>query len=99
MDALDLSNYNMNMNMTEVKAFNGLCPECKELGQKSTVCVGSSSMTLMGSRPYYDEDGHYHNENPNLIMTDYRCSRGHKWRSTMRIKDMLKKPAVDIVYL
>ena len=82
------------MNMTEVKAFNGLCPECKELGQKSTVCVGSSSMTLMGTMMRMD-----HNDNPNLIMTDYRCSRGHQWRSTKRIKDMVKGPATNIVNL
>ena len=69
----------------EMKPFTGLCPTCQEEKQKSIVYVMRSSMTQMMSIPYYDEDGRYHNDDPNMIMNEYRCSRGHQWRTSSRV--------------
>ena len=66
----------------KAKPFNGLCPTCHGEGQKSIVYVMSSSTTQMMSIPFYDEEGRYHYENPNTIMTEYKCSRNHQWRSS-----------------
>ena len=58
------------------------CPKCEELGIKSKVYVGMSTSTLMYSAPYYDEDGNYHYDDPNIHETEYRCSNGHKFIGT-----------------
>ena len=55
------------------------CPECQAEGIRSCVNVGRSMTTLMGWSPYYDEDGNYHSDNPNITTTEYSCSNGHKW--------------------
>lgn len=55
------------------------CPECIEGGVKSRVFTNGSSTTLMGHSPYYDEDGRYHNHDPNIRQSSYRCSNGHAW--------------------
>ena len=36
-----------------------------------------TSGTLMYSAPYYDENGVYHHEDPNVYTTEYECSLGH----------------------
>ncbi len=56
-----------------------MCPECVKEGKKSCVYIGTSTTTLLAWTPYYDEDGGYHNENPNRITTQYSCSNGHRW--------------------
>ena len=56
-----------------------ICPECKRQGLKSRVYVGTSSVTLMYSAPFYDEEGKYHDHDPNTRTTSYSCSNGHKW--------------------
>jgi len=61
-----------------------ICPKCKELGLKSKVFVGMSTSTLMYFAPYYDyydEDGNYHYDDPNIHTTGYSCSNGHKFRT------------------
>ena len=48
------------------------CKECQELGASYTVdCVGSVK-TLIASKPYWDEDGNYHNEDPNIKIDEYK---------------------------
>lgn len=61
-----------------------ICPVCKELNQKSTVRdMGSSSTLLAWSPGHWDEDGNYvQHENPNRIITDFRCSNGHIFSQT-----------------
>jgi len=61
-----------------------LCPECKKQGLKSCVYEGISTTTCIGYTAYYDESGFYHNHDPNVTTTEYRCSNGHTWveRST-----------------
>jgi hypothetical protein len=55
------------------------CPECVQNNQKSRVAVGGSTRTLLGFTPFYDEDGNYHNHDPNTTSTQYSCSNGHTW--------------------
>ena len=55
------------------------CPECVKEGEKSTVVIGYGSTTDMGWQPYYDEDGEFHDHDPNWHGYNYRCSRGHEW--------------------
>ena len=60
------------------------CPKCEEEGKRSKVYVGGSSSTLLGWTPYYDEDGNYHNNDPNRITTNYSCSEGHNFMIVRR---------------
>ena len=53
------------------------CPGCK--GEPSKVYPGRISTTLLGHQPYYDENGVYHDNNPNITTRRYRCSRGHRF--------------------
>ncbi len=55
------------------------CPQCISEGSKSFVNLGGSLSTLMCSDPFYDEDGKYHNHDPNTSVSHYACSNGHKW--------------------
>ena len=58
------------------------CPECVKLEQKSIVYPGLTVVTAMGWTPYYDEDGQYHNHDPNWRTTGFRCSEGHTWQTS-----------------
>jgi len=55
------------------------CPVCEKKGLKSTVYPCCSTATLLWNEPYYDEDGKYHDHDPNAVTTDYHCSNGHRW--------------------
>jgi hypothetical protein len=55
-----------------------ICPKCKELGQKSHVYEEGGFKTLMGHQPYYNEDGVYHNHDPNRVKESFSCSEGHR---------------------
>lgn len=55
------------------------CEECVAEGERSTVTSLGGMSTLMGFRPYYDEDGNYHVHDPNTTTSGYRCSRGHQF--------------------
>jgi hypothetical protein len=61
------------------------CATCVEQGKRSVVYPGLTAVTDMGWTPYYDEDGQYHNHNPNWHTTGFRCSEGHNWqRSSLK---------------
>ena len=62
-------------------AFDGICPECKELGLKSTVTQLYGTTTLLNcGNGYWDEDGNYHAPEPcNTTTIHYECSQGHSW--------------------
>lgn len=53
------------------------CPVCVDKGYKSTVNEGASTTTCLAVVPYYDENGKYHYNNPNITTTSYCCSSGH----------------------
>lgn len=55
------------------------CPECIKEGKKSTISIGSSVITAMPVHRFYGEDGKYHEHDPNVRSTQYRCSNGHGW--------------------
>lgn len=54
-----------------------ICPECLKEGKKSRVFDKGASRTLMGSYPYCDEEGVYHDHDPNTYTYSYQCSLGH----------------------
>lgn len=55
------------------------CPECVKENKKSIIYVGSITRTMMGSRPYYDENGIYHDHDYNSSMIEHSCSNKHSW--------------------
>ena len=56
-----------------------ICEQCREQGRKSKVFPGMTFVTAMSWQPYYDEEGQYVNNDPNIHTTDYRCSNRHRW--------------------
>lgn len=58
------------------------CPECVSVGVRSTVTPGLMTTTLMWSPPFYDEDGQYHDHDPNKRVSHFTCSNGHAWSET-----------------
>jgi len=38
----------------------------------------------MYSPPFYDEEGKYHDHDPNSSSTSYSCSNGHTWAESSR---------------
>ncbi len=61
-----------------------ICEKCKEQGLKSRVSEMGCSKTLLGYRPFYDENGKRHYHNPNVTTTSYKCSNGHSWETKSR---------------
>ena len=73
----------VNVGTTEYESdFSLKCPECVELGLRSTVTVGVGMTTLMNTHQFYDEDGKYHFHDPNHSSTSYTCSQGHEWSTS-----------------
>lgn len=63
------------------------CPECEKAGTRSTVYGGGhGTVTCMGWEPFWDEDGTYHNHDPNFHSANYRCSLAHEWHRSWRAK-------------
>ncbi|KAB7755227.1 hypothetical protein [Mycolicibacterium mucogenicum] len=60
------------------------CPECVKTDQRSKVYCHGSSSTSMGWSPFYDEDGEYHQHNPNSGEKYYKCSNGHSFTTPVR---------------
>ena len=63
-----------------------ICPECQKEGKKSKVYHQGYSATSMGYTPYYDENGKYHNHDPNATEAGYKCSNGHLWSEKIKKK-------------
>lgn len=59
-----------------------ICETCKGEGEKSSVTCHGAVTTCMGYYPYWDEDGVYHNHDPNSTRSIYKCSRGHEFSKT-----------------
>lgn len=55
------------------------CPECEKQELRSKVFPGASTMTTLSNQPFYDEDGEYHDHDPNATIAYYSCSQGHHW--------------------
>ena len=61
-----------------------ICPECQAEGEKSRVTLGGGSSTAMYAAPFYDEEGRYHNHDPNVFTYAWSCSRGHRGMESHR---------------
>ena len=72
-----------------------ICPQCKKLGKRSRVYCGVSIVTCIGYTPYYDEDGNYHQNDPNKTTTEYSCSHGHFWSETTGKDVVISSSTVD----
>lgn len=60
-------------------------PECPECGAALVERGGMASRTLMaGPTPGYDEEGEYHNHDPNWSKSTYKCENGHTVRRSTR---------------
>ena len=68
-----------------------ICEQCREHGLKSKVFPGMTFVTAMSWQAYYDEEGQYVNNDPNIHTTDYRCSNRHRWV----VKDQHKAQTVE----
>jgi len=55
------------------------CWVCQEKGLKSKAYYEYSIRTLMGWETYWDEEGNYHDEDPNYTTSYFHCSLGHEW--------------------
>lgn len=62
------------------------CKQCEVEGEKSVVHVGPAFTTLMAGQEFYDEEGRWHNHDPNITTQSYRCSQGHSWSEDRRSK-------------
>lgn len=56
-----------------------ICKTCKSEDRKSTISVGQTMATMMGTAEYFDEQGVRHYHDMNHSWTNYRCSNGHEW--------------------
>lgn len=56
------------------------CEECEKEGKKpERIYPGSTSVTDMGYAPYWDNEGNYHEHDPNVRVTGFSCSNEHRW--------------------
>lgn len=63
-----------------------ICPACKSEGRTSKVYPGLTETTCLGYTPFYDEEGRFHDHDPNRRRSRMRCSNGHSWPETYRAK-------------
>ena len=63
-----------------------ICPVCKRQGLKSKVYSNGCASPLMGSKPFWDEDGEYHYNEPLAKIYSFKCSNGHWWTKIKRAK-------------
>lgn len=65
-----------------------ICPHCHPTcnGIEHEGCQRSTIRIVPGKPPtdipkdqFFDEDGVWHSHNPNIIVTQYRCSNGHRF--------------------
>lgn len=55
-------------------------PECPECGGELVFGSGATRKTLAMGSNGYDEDGVYHNHDPNWTKSTYTCENGHRVR-------------------
>ena len=67
-----------------------ICPYCAANGEKSIVYDNGGTSTLMAWTPYYDEDGVYHSDDPNIYTNNYSCSNGHVWSEKYQYGELVK---------
>lgn len=55
------------------------CLRCVEEGKTSKVYSEGGTSTLMTTSVFWDEEGNKHCHNPNINVSGYRCSNGHRF--------------------
>lgn len=68
------------------------CPICVREGTVSKLYVRGTNVTLMTTKLYYDEEGHFHVHDPNWHRTMYTCSNGHNHRRSWITKCLAPCP-------
>jgi hypothetical protein len=58
------------------------CPVCEEMDLKSKVFPGTQTTTLAMGESYYDEDGEWHDHDPNRTTRSFWCSQNHGWSTS-----------------
>ncbi len=80
-----------------------ICPTCQENNLTSKVTELTSSTTAMYCKPFYDEEGNYHNHDSNKTTTVFECSNGHsfvrKGHKGCGVKDCTFKENFEITKL
>jgi hypothetical protein len=56
-----------------------LCPVCANTAQRSTVRITRTNSGALPKDHYFDEEGAEHSHNPNIVVTEYSCSNGHRF--------------------
>lgn len=63
-----------------------ICPTCQNSGQRSTVRIVKQpaiNKAIFRDVPptdhFWDEEGNEHSHNPSIIVTEYLCSKGHRF--------------------
>ncbi len=56
-----------------------ICPHCRAANQRSTVEVVRSTSGAEPKKHFFDEDGVEHFHNPNVYVTEFVCSKGHRF--------------------
>jgi hypothetical protein len=56
-----------------------ICPACFASHQRSTVRITRTTPGAQSKDHYFDEDGAEHSHNPNVVVTEYECSNGHRF--------------------
>jgi len=74
-----------------------ICKECSKAGLKSCVYSHGGSRTLMYSAPFWDENGCYHDHDPNIGTYGYECSNGHTWTESSRSSCWCGWPNKEVV--
>lgn len=62
------------------------CKQCEVEAKTSVIYRGLAVSTLMAGQEFYDEEGRWHNHDPNITTQSYRCSQGHSWSEDRRSK-------------
>lgn len=65
---------------------NVVCGECKAEWKRSMVTPEVPNRTRVDWKPFYDEDGHLHQHDPNVTVTHFTCSQGHHWNDEAKGK-------------
>ncbi len=61
-----------------------ICPFCEKEGKTSRLPIPPVQSTSMVGELYFDEQGVYHNHDPNWNMAVWECSNGHQFMRRTR---------------
>jgi hypothetical protein len=54
------------------------CPICSEEGEKSRLTAVGGRSTNLEWEKFFDEEGKYHQHDPNTVIHLFKCSNGHE---------------------